>query len=68
MVSGDSTIWSWPDVTGITFGAGVAFGDVSEEGKDYFQFDLSQELRSLENSDDYDESASLTTLSLSWHF
>ncbi|MBF0200994.1 MAG: hypothetical protein HQK66_06735 [Desulfamplus sp.] len=66
--SGDSTIWNWPDVTGITFGAGVGFGDVSEEGKDYFQIDLSQELRSLENSDGYDESASLTTFSVSWIF
>ena len=66
--SGSSSIWSWPDVTGITFGAGIAFGDVSDENKDYFQLDGSVELRALENDDDYDESASLMTIALSWLF
>ncbi|MEA1966994.1 MAG: hypothetical protein U9N77_02060, partial [Thermodesulfobacteriota bacterium] len=65
--SGDTNIWEWPDVTGITFGLGLSFGDISDENRDYFQFDLAQELRKLEN-DDYSDDASLTTVSFSWFF
>ncbi|MEW5804182.1 MAG: hypothetical protein AB1847_18965 [bacterium] len=60
---GQSEDWR-PDVKGITYGIGVAVGDEL----DTLHLDLSQEQRTLTNGDDFDDTATLTSLALSWSF
>jgi hypothetical protein len=62
--SGSTQVWDWPDVQGITYGIGLAVGYDAVR----FGLDVTQEYRIVENGSNYDESAFITSLALTYSF
>lgn len=63
--SAQSKTESWrPDVKGITYGIGFLMGDYL----DNLRMDIAQEQKSFDNSDGFNDTATLSSLALTWLF